>query len=149
MPSVKIFVADVAQRVQQTPSGELVHFPSAVQNTTDRLHPGVQGVALLAYAWIFFVLWLVFGSKLESAFAVAVSTVYTMMFFGVPLVMLGIARKADPRAPHGSLGTFLRGHFDTITGPITGWQALAQVALIPIALSFGFSAIGLVIVLQR
>lgn len=127
---------------------ELVPFPVPVQ-TTDRLHPGVQGVALLAYAWIFVVLWLVFGSNRESAFAVAISTFYAVMFFGVPLVMLRMARNADPARPHGSLGGFLRGAFETITGPITGWQALAQVALIPAALSFGFTAIGLIIALQR
>jgi hypothetical protein len=132
-------------------AAELLSFPSQTASRTvaDRLHPGVQGIALLGYLWIFVVLWLVFGAQKESAFAVGVSTFYALMFFGVPLTMLRFAKRASAEIPHGSLAQFLHGRFDTNTGPISGWAALAQVATIPISLGFGLTAIGLIIVLQR
>jgi hypothetical protein len=73
---------------------------------------------------------------------VVIGTFYALMFFGVPTVM---SRMAPTRPRAGSLGSFLRGRFATIDGPISGSDALLQVILVPVALGLGGTAIGFII----
>lgn len=108
-----------------------------------QMHPAVYKLAVLSWAMFMAVFWITFFVSSNALFMVVVGTFYAFMFFGVPFVFTRIAPKADL---HGlSLGEFLRGRFDTNSGPIAAGEALLQVILVPLALSIGGVAIGLII----
>lgn len=108
-----------------------------------QMHPGVYKLAVLCWAMFMTVFWVTFFISSNALFMVVVGTFYALMFFGVPFVFTRIAPKPDL---HGlSLSEFLRGRFDTNSGPIAGAEALLQVVLVPFSLSIGGVAIGLII----
>ena len=94
---------------------------------------------------IFAAFWLTFAGDSEAALAISMSTVYALVFFAVPYLMVRMAAKHGlPPGRRSSLSDFLNGDFETITGRISGWSALVQVALVPVALAFGTLAIGVI-----
>jgi hypothetical protein len=111
--------------------------------TTDQLHPGVFALFVGAFVWIFGMFWLTFRFQTEAAFAVAVSIVYTTMYFGVPYVCYRIAREHGQKIEAGRFGAFLRGDMITHTGRIRGWEAAVQVCSIPFALALGATGVCL------
>lgn len=116
----------------------------AAAYTTSRLHSGVFGLAIASYAAMVLALWLLFATDTGTSLTLAIVTVYFAMFFGVPLAMVRVAKKDAPQPPPASLLRFLRGDMGTITGPIGGWAALAQVVVIPVSVTLGIVAIGLI-----
>lgn len=110
------------------------------------MHRGVYKIALLCWAGFLSVFWVTFWMSSNALFMVVVGTFYALMFFGVPIKMSQMA-PTRPRA--GSLGAFLRGQFATLDGPISGVDALLQVVLVPVALTLGGIAIGIIIHLAR
>jgi hypothetical protein len=110
-----------------------------------RLPFAVPAIAVAGYGGILLAFWLTFAGDATAVFAIAISTVYAVVYFGVPYLMNRMAeRHAGPNDRRPSLFDFLEGDLDTITGRISGWSALVQVTLIPVALAFGTLAIGLV-----
>lgn len=113
---------------------------------TDRMHPGVFVAAIGSYGAMLIGLWLLFGTDLSTALSLIICTTYFAMYFGVPVAMYRLARKTllhEP--PAGSLGRFLRGDLDTVTGPVSGWSALSQVLVVPVSLTFGLIAMGIIL----
>lgn len=131
-------------------SGDLGQRPSRTHNLpiATQLPLGVQAVAVIGYAAIFVILWITFGSDRGSAFMVGVSTFFALVFFGVPYLMDRVAQKHGQQTVP-TLKEFLAGDFDTWTGRISGWEALIQVALVPVALAFGSLALATIIILSR
>jgi len=74
---------------------------------------------------------------------IGISTAYAVMFFGVPFVMSRLSPANIPLTS-GLLG-FVRGNVEAIYGPVNGVEALAQMILVPVALSLGGITIGLII----
>jgi hypothetical protein len=72
---------------------------------------------------------------------------YAIMFFGVPYVM---SRVAPPETNVGNVafGDFLRGQVQTLTGPVSGSEALMQVLMVPVCLTLGAIAIGFIVHLE-
>jgi len=107
------------------------------------IHKGVYIVTLLAWAWLVGAFWIGFGSTLDSAFMVTVSTGYVLMFFGIPFLMMRIAKKVSSAHPElQTFNDFLSAHVDTSTGPITGREALIHIALVPVCLAIGTSGLA-------
>ena len=119
----------------------------------DTLPRGLYGVVAASYGFIMLAYWLTFGAEAESGLMVAVSTVYVGMAFGVFWTMAQLGEKLL-RERHGgrkvpSLSDFLSGTIATRTGPMSGWSAAVQVALIPVGLAVATLAICIIIALNR
>jgi hypothetical protein len=111
---------------------------------TARLHHGVIGLLIASYGVLLLAFWILFAQSAVTAISLAICSAYFAMYFGVPIVMYLQTRKAAESAPAGSLGRFLRGSFETATGPISGWSALAQVLVVPVCVTFGAFCIGFI-----
>ncbi len=143
VPTFTIASADVAHWTGTAYAGSTAH-PAAAY-ATDRMHPGVFGLAIGSYGAMMLSLWLLFGTDTQTVLSLLVCTAYFGMYFGVPVAMYRLARKSGLReAPAGSLGRFLRGDLETITGNLSGWSALSQVLVIPVSLTFGLIAMGVI-----
>jgi hypothetical protein len=131
--------------VHAAPFGAALNQPITARReaatTTDQLHPGVFLLFVGSFVWIFGMFWLTFQHQAEAAFAVAVSIVYTVMYFGVPYVCYNIARGHGQRVEAGRFGAFLHGDMITHTGRIRGWEAAVQVCSIPFALALGATGV--------
>ena len=108
-----------------------------------QMHPGVYKLAILCWAMFMAVFWATFFISSNALFLVVIGTVYALVNFGVPIIMSRMAPK--PKAGYPSFEEFIRGRFDTLYGPIEASEALLQVVLVPLALSAGGVAIGLII----
>ena len=127
-------------------TGLLTH---SLSNWRDReiaasIHPQVFVLFAGTYAAMLLVLWLFFGTDVNAAIALGVSTVYFAMYFGVPFVMLRLADEATSKPRPGSFGSFLAGDVETYTGRVSGWGAVAQLLTIPAGLTGAFVAIGII-----
>jgi len=114
------------------------------------LHAGVFILMLLAWGWMLAAFWLTFGFQLEGGFMVGISTVYIAMYFGVPAVMIKVAKKYTPHLPdHRSFADFLHGNVQTATGRIEGWEACVQILLVPVGLALCITGIALAVMSAR
>jgi len=88
-----------------------------------------------------------FAESPFTLFMLAVVIGYSIMFFGVPYVM---SRVAPPKTDIGNVAflDFLRGKVQTLTGPVSGSEALMQVLMVPVALTLGGIAIGFIVHLE-
>jgi hypothetical protein len=114
----------------------------------DWRHPADMPVSVYRTAffrWLAFlgVFWITFSISGSAEFMVTISTVYAIVFFGVPTIMTRLI----PKKKQKDLGlfSFLNGHFDTFYGEIEGWEALIQVIIVPAALTLGGIAMGFII----
>jgi hypothetical protein len=107
------------------------------------MHPGVYKVAVLSWAIFLGVFWFTFWASANALFMVAFSTIYAIVFFGVPVIMSRCIPNASVRE-HG-LAHFLKGKVDTLYGPVHALEALAQVIMVPVALILGGTAIAFAI----
>jgi hypothetical protein len=113
---------------------------------TDRMHPGVFVAAIGSYAAMLAGLWLLFGTDLSTGLSLIVCTAYFGMYFGVPVAMYRLARKTLLKEPPaGSMRRFLHGDLETVTGPVSGWSALSQVLVVPVSLTIGLIAMGIIL----
>lgn len=112
------------------------------------LHPGVFAVSMAGWFGYLLAYWLVFGLHLEGALVLAVATVFFAVYFAMPLVLMRL-RRAPSWVEKSSFAEFLRGEIDTYTGRMGGKDALAQVAVLPIAIALGTMAIGIIVTAVR
>lgn len=116
----------------------------AVQTVMD---PRVYKIALAGWVALLGVFWVTFWSSASALFMVTISTVYGVMFFGVPYMMT--RQISNPPKPTRSFATFLNSPFAMIDGTMPGWEALLQVVLVPVCLVAGGIAIGIIISAAR
>ena len=120
---------------------DIHHFPAAkVQAVMD---PRIYQIALVCWIGFLSVFWLTFWMSANALFMVVISTVYAVVFFGVPYAMSRQVR--DRPNTEKSLFTFLREPFATLNGVMSGAEALLQVVLVPLCLTAGGIAIGIII----
>lgn len=80
------------------------------------------------------------GSPL-AFFSIAVCTVFVAMYFAVPRIFLAV--EADPtRRP--SLSQFMHGGLETLTGRTGGKDALIQMMIVPVLVTFGLTTMGII-----
>lgn len=92
-------------------------------------------VALLA---VFFTLFA--GSPL-AFFSIAVCAVFVAMYFAVPRIFFAV--EADP-ARRPSLSQLMHGGLQTLTGRTGGKDALIQMLIVPVLVTFGLMTIGII-----
>lgn len=76
----------------------------------------------------------------RADFAIVIGAFYLAMFFGVPVVFLGVEQDRTRRP---DLSQFLDEGIDTATGRITGAGALVQMLIVPVLLAFAILAMGI------
>jgi hypothetical protein len=111
------------------------------------MHPHVYRVALLCWLCFLAVFWVTFWTSSNALFQVVVGSVYAVMFFGVPYEMSRIY-PGDRRGGR-SFWRFMRKPFQTRTGAMQGYEVLLQVILVPVLLTIGGTAIGIIIHMAR
>lgn len=100
-----------------------------------------MGFALAAAGATFF-------AKGEALFAIVICIVYTVMFFGVPVMMTRIRSGHDARWCRDTPER--RNHLVAIhTGLMRRHEAVLQMVIVPVGVSFAFAAFGLIWVLSR
>lgn len=129
---------DEAQHILQPP-GPPQNSPEA-----DPEFPAVvYGSIFLAFIWVLVASWLLFGSGADVDLDLGIATVLFLMMLGLPII-LGKMAAAHHRSSHDGLDHFLASGVEIATGRLTGAQAWVQVLLIPAALAFAATAIGIV-----
>jgi hypothetical protein len=111
------------------------------------MDPRVYKIAIAGWVTLLGVFWITFWSSASALFMVTISTVYAIMFFGVPYMMT--RQIPNPPKPARSFATFLSSPFATIDETMPGWEALLQVILVPVCLVVGGIAIGIIISVTR
>jgi hypothetical protein len=103
--------------------------------------PGVGGLIVAAFAGLLGVFFAFFARSPEALFAITICAFFVATFFTVPRLFLAV--EADPsRRP--TLDAFLAKGLDTLTGRSSGRDALVQMLIVPVFLTLGLLAIGIV-----
>ena len=102
--------------------------------------PVAAGAFLIAsYAALMFAFVLTIQGG-RADFAMVIGAFYLAMFFGVPVVFLGVEHD---KARRPDLLQFLDDGIDTATGRISGAGALVQMLIVPVLLAFAILAMGI------
>lgn len=89
-----------------------------------------------AWTVMFALFWLLFGTNGEARFVVAISILFGLMYFGLPMVLL---RQTTPAKGSGRW----KSEVQTFTGPMPIGAVLVQIILIPVAMIIGLVGFGL------
>ena len=101
----------------------------------------VGGVIAAAYAGLIAALAVATAGSAQSIFAIVVAALFVVVFFTVPRIFFAVER-GGVRA---SFDEFLANGMDTFTGHNSGKAALVQMLVVPVTLTLGVLAIGIVI----
>ncbi|WP_133175413.1 hypothetical protein [Sphingomonas oleivorans] len=102
--------------------------------------PAAIGYMILAvYGLMMAALVAFFTDGVEATMMVAISVIYTAIYFSVPSSFL----RVEGRSGQMPLREFLRDGLSTWTGRIGGCEAILQILLIPAAITVALAAIGL------
>lgn len=107
------------------------------------IHGAIFVVAGLAYIWLMTVAWVSFGLTGYADLDLSVASVIFVMIMTITLLVYVIARSHLTRKLP-AWDEFFKGNVDTHTGPVPGWQAGLEIAMIPIVLAFSATLIGIV-----
>lgn len=109
------------------------------------VHPAVVKIALGAVLAGLAGMWLTFGWTLEIGYLLAIVSVFALIFFATFLLPLSYTSD-DPRwrRRRTSFARFLEQRIPIYDARLPGREVLLQIALLPVALAFAFTAIGLV-----
>ncbi len=109
------------------------------------VHPIVVEIVIAAAVWFIAVTWLDFARGSGVDLDLAIVTLFFVIFFALFLLTATYGRD-DPRwrLPATSFRAFLRARIGTATGPLRGRDVLLEIALVPVALAFAATLIGLV-----
>jgi hypothetical protein len=108
------------------------------------VHPIVAKIAIAAVLWFLAVTWLSFASNGEIDYLLAIVTMFFAIFFTLFLLTASYSTH-DPRWPSRdtSFREFLESRVGIGGGTMRGRDVLIEIALIPVALAFAATLIGL------
>jgi 4-hydroxybenzoate polyprenyltransferase len=107
-----------------------------------RVHPIAIEISVFAYAWLGMAFWLTFGGG-ETSLILSIILVLCIVYVGLLIGGAVMGRNMTPeRGQDRSVREFLEGRVDIATGHVTGREAMMQIALLPIALAVGGTAIA-------
>ena len=108
------------------------------------MHPIAVETALAAALWFIAVVWVAFAAGPEIDYLLVIVTLFFMMFFTLFLLTASYSVK-DPRWPSRTmrLREFLRSKVAIGSSTMSGRDVLIETALIPVALPFAATLIGL------
>ena len=108
------------------------------------MHPIAVETALAAALWFIAVVWVASAAGPEIDYLPVIVTLFFMMFFTLFLLTASYSVK-DPRLPSRTmrLREFLRSKVAIGSSTMSGRDVLIETALIPVALAFAATLIGL------
>ena len=122
--------------------------PSAVETAPAWPNPaapdvaaGVGGLIVGAYASIILVFFALFAGSLPALFAITICAGFAAVFFTVPRIFFAVEAD-DSRRP--TLSAFMYRGLATLTGHSSGRDALVQMLIVPVLLTFGLLAMGII-----
>lgn len=115
------------------------------EKASQEVHPTVVKIALGAALVGLAGMWLTFGWTLEIGYLLAIVSVFALVFFATLLIPLSYTSD-DPRwrRRRTSFARFLEQRIPIHDSRLPGREVLLQITLLPVALAFAFTAIGLV-----
>jgi hypothetical protein len=111
------------------------------------MHPNVYRLALICWLCFMTVFWVTFWVSSNALFQVVIGTVYAVMFFGIPYEMSRIF--PGKRTSDKSIWQFMAEPFGTRTGTMRGYEAMLQVIMVPLLLTIGGTAMGIIFRIAR
>lgn len=104
--------------------------------------PAAVGRLIVApYVALLGVFFALFAGSPLAFFSIAVCAVFVAMYFAVPRIFFAV--EADP-ARRPTLSQFMHGGLDTLTGRTGGGDALIQMMIVPMLVTFGLTTIGII-----
>ena len=104
--------------------------------------PGaVGGMVVGSYAALILVFFGLFANSALAAFAITICAFFVAIFFAVPKLFLAV-EAAPERRP--TLARFMHGGIATLTGRTGGGDALLQMLIVPVLLTLGLAAMGII-----
>lgn len=103
--------------------------------------PGVGGLIVAAYVSLVLVLFTFFTGSLGAMFAVVIAAGFVAIFFTIPRIFFSVEPGAGRRP---SLPEFMEKGIDTFTGHSGGRAAILQMLIVPVLLTLGLLAMGIV-----
>ena len=102
---------------------------------------GVGGLIVSAYVGLILVFFAFFTGSGLAFMAVTIAAGFVAMFFAIPKIFFALEPDSGRRRP--SLSDFMYGGMDTLTGHSSGAEALVQMLIVPVLLTFGLLAMGI------
>ena len=102
---------------------------------------GVGGLIVSAYVALILVFFAFFTGSGPAAMAVTIAAGFVAIFFAVPRIFFALEPGSGRRRP--SLSDFMYRGMDTLTGHSSGAEALTQMLIVPVLLTFGLLAMGI------
>jgi hypothetical protein len=144
----------MSDRIRRGASPQLLHSqepPRAPQlelTAEPGIHPIVVKIAVGAAVWFVATSWLAFAWDSEIDYLLVIMTLFFVIFFTLFLLTASFSVH-DSRWPvrQTSFREFLKSNIRIGRGTMSGRDVLIEIALIPVALAFGATLIGLAWVL--
>ena len=102
---------------------------------------GVARLIVGSYAALILVFFGLFARSPLALFSIAICAFFVTMYFAIPKLFLAI-EAAPGRRP--TLGRFMRTGLATLTGRSSGRDALVQMLIVPVLLTLGLAAMGII-----
>ena len=102
---------------------------------------GVGGLIVAAYLGLILTFFAFFAGSLESIFAISIAIGFVGVFFAVPRVFFSVEPDSGRRRP--AMHEFMHRGMDTLTGHSSGRDALVQMLIVPVLLTFSILAMGI------
>jgi hypothetical protein len=108
------------------------------------VHPIVVKIAIGAVLWFLAVTWLAFAGRGEVDLDLVIVSLFFAIFFTLFLLLASFS-VSDPRWPtrQTSLREFINSNVGLASGEERGRDVLIEIALLPVALAFAATLIGL------
>jgi hypothetical protein len=101
----------------------------------------VGGLIVGSYVALILVFFGLFANSPVALFSITICAFFVAMFFAVPRIFLSI-EAAPQRRP--SFDRFMRTGLQTLTGRTGGGDALLQMLIVPVLLTLGLAAMGII-----
>lgn len=102
---------------------------------------GVARLIVAPYVALIAVFFALFANSALAAFSIGICAFFVAMYFGVARIFLAV-EAAPGRRP--SFARFMRVGIDTLTGRSSGRDALLQMLIVPVLVTFGLAAMGII-----
>jgi hypothetical protein len=120
--------------------GEAAPAPAPASAAPD-VPAAVGGLVVGSYAALIGVFFAFFARSPVALFSIVICAFFAAMFFAVPRIFLAV--EADP-ARRPSLAEFRYKGMDILTGHSGGRDAIVQMIVVPVLLTLGLAAMGII-----
>ena len=102
---------------------------------------GVTGLVAGSYVALILVFFALFANSPLALFSITICAFFVAIFFAVPKIFLEV-EAAPVRRP--TFARFLNSGIETLTGRSSGRDALVQMLIVPVLLTLGLGAMGII-----